>query len=294
MTKTYDKIEELKNKEIKKNNWEVAIGLNKVDGLVPSDYLKELVKKSINGEKNYREVEKELHKYYENRNLTKEEINTKECDIVSTRIAELLEDGSFTFSPIYLKSIHKYLFDGVFEGDIKNYAGTFRDYNITKKEDILNGKTVIYGNYKDLMEYLRYDFGEEENIDYTKLSSEGQVKRISKFTSAIWQVHPFVEGNTRTTAVFIEKYLRTKGYEVNNDLFKENSLFFRNALVISNFSDINLGISPDFKYLHSFFSKLLINKTQELINLEEFKEKVNKKTNTWEDKVNDKGNEWER
>ena len=294
MTKTYDKIEELKNKEIKKNNWEVAIGLNKVDGLVPSDYLKELVKKSINGEKNYREVEKELHKYYENRNLTKEEINTKECDIVSTRIAELLEDGSFTFSPIYLKSIHKYLFDGVFEGDIKNYAGTFRDYNITKKEDILNGKTVIYGNYKDLMEYLRYDFGEEENVDYTKLSPEGQVKRISKFTSAIWQVHPFVEGNTRTTAVFIEKYLRTKGYKVNNDLFKENSLFFRNALVISNFSDINLGISPDFKYLHSFFSKLLINKTQELINLEEFKEKVNKKTNTWEDKVNDKGNEWER
>ena len=294
MTKTYDKIEELKNKEIKKNNWEMAIGLNKVDGLVPSDYLKELVKKSINGEKNYREVEKELHKYYENRNLTKEEINTKECDIVSTRIAELLEDGSFTFSPIYLKSIHKYLFDGVFEGDIKNYAGTFRDYNITKKEDILNGKTVIYGNYKDLMEYLRYDFGEEENIDYTKLSSEGQVKRISKFTSAIWQVHPFVEGNTRTTAVFIEKYLRTKGYKVNNDLFKENSLFFRNALVISNFSDINLGISPDFKYLHSFFSKLLINKTQELINLEEFKEKINKKTNTWEDKVNNKSNEWER
>ena len=294
MTKTYDKIEELKNKEIKKNNWEVAIGLNKVDGLVPSDYLKELVKKSINGEKNYREVEKELHKYYENRNLTKEEINTKECDIVSTRIAELLEDGSFTFSPIYLKSIHKYLFDGVFEGDIKNYAGIFRDYNISKKEDILNGKTVIYGNYKDLMEYLRYDFGEEENVDYTKLSPEGQVKRISKFTSAIWQVHPFVEGNTRTIAVFIEKYLRTKGYEVNNDLFKENSLFFRNALVISNFSDINLGISPDFKYLHSFFSKLLINKTQELINLEEFKEKVNKKTNTWEDKVNDKGNEWER
>ena len=276
MTKTYDKIEELKNKEIKKNNWEVAIGLNKVDGLVPSDYLKELVKKSINGEKNYREVEKELHKYYENRNLTKEEINTKECDIVSTRIAELLEDGSFTFSPIYLKSIHKYLFDGVFEGDIKNYAGTFRDYNITKKEDILNGKTVIYGNYKDLMEYLRYDFGEEENIDYTKLSSEGQVKRISKFTSAIWQVHPFVEGNTRTTAVFIEKYLRTKGYDVNNDLFKENSVFFRNALVISNFSDINLRISPDFKYLHSFSSKLLINHDEKLIDLKSFEEKIKK------------------
>lgn len=294
MLKTYDKIEEEKNKEIKKNNWEVAIGLNKVDGLVPSVYLKELVEKSINGEKTYREIEKELHRYYENRNLTKEETNTRECDIVSTRIAELLEDGSFTFSPIYLKSIHKYLFDGVFEGDIKNYAGIFRDYNISKKEDILNGKTVIYGNYKDLLEYLKYDFNEEENVDYAKLSPEGQVKRISKFTSAIWQVHPFIEGNTRTTALFLIKYLKKLGFKLNEDIFIENSLYFRNTLVISNFSDITLGISPDFKYLHSFFSKLLINKTQELINLEEFKEKINKKINDWENKINNKDKQWER
>ena len=298
MTKTYDKIEELKNKEIKKNNWEVAIGLNKVDGLTPSPYLKELINESINGKSSYKEIEEKLSKYYKNSDLKNIEIKkNRECDIVSTRIAELLEDGSFTFSPIYLKSIHKYLFDGVFEGDIKDYAGIFRDYNISKKEDILNGKTVIYGNHKDLLEYLRYDFGEEENINYTKLSPEKQVERISKFTSAIWQVHPFVEGNTRTTAVFIEKYLRTKGYEVNNDLFKENSLFFRNALVISNFSDITLGISPDFKYLRSFFSKLLLNKTQELIDLKEFKEKINFKenNNSWTKKLdNDKSNDFER
>lgn len=268
MVKTYNKIEEEKNKEIKRNNWETAIGLNKVDGLVPSTYLKELVEKSINGEKTYKEIEKDLYKYYENRDLSeKEERNTKECDIVSTRIAELLEDGSFTFSPIYLKSIHRYLFEGVFEGSIKDYAGVFRDYNITKNEEILNGKSVVYGNYQDLIEYLKYDFEEEKNIDYAKLSSEEQVKRISKFTSAIWQIHPFVEGNTRTTAVFIEKYLRTKGYNVNNDLFKENSLYFRNALVLSNFSDINSKISVDFKYLHSFFTKLLINHNKELINM---------------------------
>lgn len=275
MTKTYDKIEELKNKELKKNNWEIAIGLNKVDGLNPSPYLKQLMNESINGESSYREIESKLSKYYENRDLSDiEERKTRECDIVSTRIAELLEDGSFTFSPIYLKTIHRYLFDGVFEGEIKDYAGTFRDYNISKKEDILSGRTVIYGNYKDLLEYLRYDFGEEENIDYTKLSPEGQVKRISKFTSAIWQVHPFAEGNTRTTAVFIEKYLRTKGYKVNNDLFKENSLFFRNALVVSNFSDITLKISPDFKYLHSFFTKLLINPNENLLDMKSFKEKI--------------------
>lgn len=277
MIKTYDKIEELKNKEIKKENWEVAVGLNKVDGLTPSPYLKELILESVNGESSYKEIEKKLHKYYENRDLTKrEERNTRECDIVSTRIAELLEDGSFTFSPVYLKSIHRYLFDGVFENSIKNYAGVFRDYNISKSEEILNGKSVIYGNYQDLMEYLKYDFEEEKNVDYVKLSPEKQVERISKFTSAIWQVHPFVEGNTRTTAVFIEKYLRTKGYDVNNDLFKENSVFFRNALVISNFSDINLKVSPDFKYLHSFFSKLLVNHNEELVSLKSFEEKIKK------------------
>ena len=208
MTKTYDKIEELENRELKKENWEVAVGLNKVDGLTPSPYLRELILESVSGKSSYKEIEEKLHKYYENRDLTKkEERNTRECDIVSTRIAELLEDGSFIFSPVYLKSIHRYLFDGVFEYSIKNYAGVFRDYNISKEEEILNGKSVIYGNYQDLMEYLKYDFEEEKNTDYTKLSPEKQVERISKFTSAIWQVHPFVEGNTRTTAVFIEKYL---------------------------------------------------------------------------------------
>lgn len=277
MTKTYDKIEELENRELKKENWEVAVGLNKVDGLTPSPYLRELILESVSGKSSYKEIEEKLHKYYENRDLTKkEERNTRECDIVSTRIAELLEDGSFIFSPVYLKSIHRYLFDGVFEYSIKNYAGVFRDYNISKEEEILNGKSVIYGNYQDLMEYLKYDFEEEKNTDYTKLSPEKQVERISKFTSAIWQVHPFAEGNTRTTAVFIEKYLRTKGYDVNNDLFKENSVFFRNALVISNFSDINLRISPDFKYLHSFFSKLLINHDEELISLKFFEKKIKK------------------
>lgn len=277
MTKTYDKIEELKNKDLKKENWEIAIGLNKVDGLTPSPYLKELILESVNGESSYKEIEEKLYKYYENRDLTKrKERNTRECDIVSTRIAELLEDGSFIFSPVYLKSIHRYLFEGVFEDSIKNYAGVFRDYNISKKEDILNGKSVIYGNYQDLMEYLKYEFEEEKNTDYAKLSPEKQVEKISKFTSTIWQVHPFVEGNTRTTAVFIEKYLRTKGYDVNNDLFKENSLFFRNALVVSNFSDVNLKISPDFKYLYSFFSKLLINHNEELIDLKSFEEKIKK------------------
>ncbi|WP_261813036.1 Fic family protein [Paraclostridium bifermentans] len=90
------------------------------------------------------------------------------------------------------------------------------------------------------------------------------MSRLARFTSSIWQVHPFCEGNTRTTAVFIIKYLRSLGYNVNNDLFKKHSLYFRNALVLSNYSDVNRNIRPDFKYLESFFEKLLIDTKIEL------------------------------
>lgn len=210
---SYKKVESNYNKESKRNNWKVAIGLNKVDGLNPSEYLKELIEESVENNIPYKIIENKLNVYYKNRDLSdKIEKETRECDIVSTRIAELLEDGSFTFSPIYLKSIHRYLFKDIFSINLSEYVGNFRDYNITKEEPVLNGDTVTYSNYQDIIEYLNYDFSEEEKINYLKLSEEEKIRRISKFTSSIWQVHPFIEGNTRTTAVFIEKYLRTKGF----------------------------------------------------------------------------------
>ena len=262
---TYDKIENNYSKQEKRNNWETGIGLNKVDGLVPSEYLQELIEEFVEEKSTYKEIENKLNIYYKNRDLSdRNERDTRECDFVTARIAELLQDGTFIFSPVYLKSIHRYLFKDIFYSELKDYAGEFRDYNISKKETILKGETVIYGNYQDLMEYLKYDFDEEKKVDYTKLNEEEQIKRIAKFTSAIWQVHPFVEGNTRTTAVFIEKYLRTKGFNINNDLFKEYSVYFRNALVLSNYSNISLKISADFRYLNSFFRKLLINPKENL------------------------------
>ena len=262
---TYDKIENNYSKQEKRNNWEIGIGLNKVDGLVPSEYLQELIEEFVEEKSTYKEIENKLNIYYKNRDLSdRNERDTRECDFVTARIAELLQDGTFIFSPVYLKSIHRYLFKDIFYSELKDYAGEFRDYNISKKETILKGETVIYGNYQDLMEYLKYDFDEEKKVDYTKLNEEEQIKRIAKFTSAIWQVHPFVEGNTRTTAVFIEKYLRTKGFNINNDLFKEYSVYFRNALVLSNYSNISLKISADFRYLNSFFRKLLINPKENL------------------------------
>lgn len=262
METSYKKI---KNKKFfKKENWEIAIGLNKVDNLYPSNYLKELIEDSISGKKTYIEIENCLNKYYQNKNLTLKEKNEKECDIVSTRIANFLENNSFTFSPVYLKAIHKYLFDGVFPEGKEKYVGEFRDYNISKAEDILNGKSVIYGDSIMLMDLLKYDFDEEKNNSYENLTPQEQIERLSKFTSSIWQVHPFIEGNTRTTALFIEKYLRTIGYNINNDLFKENVTYFRNSLVLSNYSDLNLRINSNFKYLNAFFSKLILNKDLKL------------------------------
>ena len=253
------------NDSIKKQEyWNTGIGLNKVDNLEPSKYLLDLSQKNINGELKYHEVEKLLKLYYETKNH--DDINVqreKECDLVSLRIAQLLEDKSFGFSPITLKNIHKYLFK-----DIYDFAGQYREYNITKNEPILNGDTVKYVDFNNIEEYFAYDFKEEKEFDYSKLNKDELIKHIAKFTSSIWQVHPFGEGNTRTTAVFIEKYLNNMGFNVNNDMFKHNSVYFRNALVRSNYGNIPKGIYPTFEYLTMFFENLLQGKNNKLENKE--------------------------
>ena len=248
---------------MKKNIWEIAIGLNKVDNLKPSSYLRELIDKKLSCD----EMEKEILKYYGFRYLTsKIERDLRECDFISIRTVKLLEDKEFKFSINYLKKIHKSLFSDILK---RNYVGIFRNYNISKNERVLSGNSVIYTDYRELTECLNYDFEEEKKIDYVRLSKEGQVKRISKFTSAIWQVHPFIEGNTRTTAIFLIKYLKKLGFKLNEDIFIENSLYFRNALVLSNYSNRELKISNDFRFLTSFFMKLIVNYDERLLLIKE-------------------------
>ena len=254
----------------KQEYWNTGIGLNKVDNLEPSKYLIDLSKKNINGKLKYSEVENLLKTYYETQNQSDINIQREnECDIVSLRIAQLLEDKSFGFSPVALKNIHKFLFKDIFD-----FAGDYRSYNITKKEEILNGDTVKYVNYQDIESYIEYDFKEEKDFDYSKLNKDGLISHIIKFTSSIWQIHPFGEGNTRTTAVFIEKYLNSMGFNINNDMFKDNSLYFRNALVRSNYGNIPKGIYPTFQYLAMFFENLLKGKEYELKNRELYVKKL--------------------
>ena len=251
-------------------NWEVGIGLNEVDGLTPSSYLIQLTKESIEGKKTFDEIEKDLKNYYSKQDKNSINYSEMECDLVSTRIAKLLEDRAFVFSPIQLKSIHRKLFSELMLDERDNSIGEYRKYNISKKEPVLNGDTVIYGEYTTIDEFLKYDFENESSKNYSEMSLDKQIKSLARFTSAIWQIHPFIEGNTRTVAVFIQKYLLSMGFLVNNDLFRENSMYFRNSLVASNYSNIPKKISPNFTYLEEFFLKLLYSKEIELKEIKIF------------------------
>lgn len=243
---------------IRKEYWSTGIGLNQVDGLQPSEYLLTLAKDNIEGKIETGEVEPLLKSHYAQNAGNSESF---ECDLVATRIVELLDQGSFTFSPQMLKNIHKYLFSEVYD---EKLVGKFREYNITKKESILNGDTVIYGSFHMIKDLYEYDFEQEKNYHYSYPISSEQIRHLSDFVSRIWQVHPFGEGNTRTTAVFIELYLRSMGFDVNNDMFQEHAVYFRGALVRSNYRNVKLGVDVTYEYLNKFFSNLLAGTDYEL------------------------------
>lgn len=253
-------------KSQKAENWGVAIGLQQVDNLTPSKYLIEVAKDNIEGKISIDEAGEQVSQYYKkNPAKTLKEHNEKEADEVSAQIAKLLSTHTFSFSPAELISIHNALFSGIFGDDI---AGKIRTYDITKKEPILNGDTVIYGRADSIMETLDYDFEQEKKFNYKGLSKREKVERLAKFTSGIWQIHPFGEGNTRATAVFIIKYLYTLGFVTNNDLFEQNSKYFRNALVRANYQNLNQDIYYTMEYLNKFFGNLLLGEKNLLDNRE--------------------------
>lgn len=243
--------------------WSTAIGLQQVDGLKTSSYLYETAKRNIEGELSFDDAKNLIDSYYESRTsrTDDEDERTEEADKVSTRIAQILSEPSFNFSPSHLIAIHKRLFEGIFK-----FAGKIRDYDITKKEWVLNGDTVMYGAAFELKAALDYDFDIERNFKYSGLSNDEIVKHITFFVSRLWQIHAFGEGNTRTTAVFTIKYLRSLGYKVDNDIFAENSWYFRNALVRANYKNLKNGIEEKPIYLELFFRNLILGENNELKN----------------------------
>ncbi len=241
-------------------NWKTAIGLQQVDGLTPSKYLVETANANIEGKITIDEAERFITDYYENKpDGTGAETRTEEADKVSVRIAHILSNKTFKLSPAQLISIHKRLFDGVY-----NFAGQIRDYNISKKEWVLKGESVYYGDYGDIRVFLEHDFDKEKAFDYGKLAPRTAVEHIAKFIADVWQIHAFGEGNTRTVAVFAIKYLRTFGYAVTNDTFERHSFYFRNALVRANYNSHQEGIRATPVYLNRFFGNLLFGEQNTL------------------------------
>ncbi len=240
--------------------WKTAIGLQQVDGLEPSEYLIKTAQSSINGDISFLEVRELINSYYESR-PQRTDHRTEEADKVSVRLAEILAEKAFTFSLEQYLSIHKRLFEGLFR-----QAGRIRDYNITKEEWVLDGDTVTYGDARELRAMLNYDLKMEREFSYEGLTSDQRIRHIARFIANLWQIHAFGEGNTRTTAVFLIKYLGTLGYEVENDLFAEHSRYFRNALVRANYTNVQKNIFETTEYLELFLRNFLLNEHNELRN----------------------------
>ena len=245
---------------IKQSQWDMAIGLQEVDNLKPSKYLGELLQENVIGKKTIYEVEHELRQYY----IEKEKngdvnYNELECDLVSTRMVELLQEDSFELTIDYFKYVYKYLFQDVYE-----FAGEFRKVNFLKHERVLNNDSVAYGDCKTLEQSLDYDISLEKKKDYKDMNIVDVIDNITDFSSRIWQIHPFREGNTRTTALFIEKYLVSLGYDVDNTVFKEKSVYYRNALVRGNYFNNYLNIKQDNSFLIKFYESLLLGKNNNL------------------------------
>ena len=243
--------------------WGTAIGLQKVDGLTTSEQLRDTARRNIEGEISIDEAEKIMRSYY----ITKEkhdnevDVDEKEGDLASLNIGRLLQEPTFTFSRAGLQAIHKRIFNGVFK-----WAGQLRDYEISKKEWVLRGDSVTYGFSFELEQAIDYDLQQEKEFSYSGLSIADTIEHLAKFIAGLWQIHPFGEGNTRTSAVFLIKYLRQIGFSAENDMFEKYSWYFRNALVRANYRNVKKGIEPDSSFLVAFIRNLLLGENNPLHN----------------------------
>lgn len=247
---------------ISAEQWKTAIGLQAVDGMTPSQYLIDVARRNIEGDITMDEVQDLLHSYYASAaNRDKIEENDEEADKTSANIKRILSTNTLAFNTNGYIATHRRIFEGVFK-----HAGQLRKYDISKKEWVLNGETVNYLNWEDLRRALDYDIQQEKDFSYKGLSDDEKIKHLCRFTSGLWQIHPFCEGNTRTTAVFLIQYMRSIGYKVTNDMFAEHSWYFRNALVRANYKNSALGIDYDQVFLERFLRNMLLGEQWVLKN----------------------------
>ena len=266
MAKTIDFDEYIRqgepDKREKASIWQTAIGLQAVDGLKTSDYLKETARKHIEGDIDIDQARELIKTYYLSKTVREPDDDEKqEADKVSANITKILSTKTLDFSTKGYIALHRRIFEGVMK-----HAGELRKYDITKKEWVLENDTVNYLNWEDLRRAIDYDIEQERNFSYRGISKDLLIAHITKFVSGLWQIHAFGEGNTRTTAVFTIQYLRSIGFDVNNDLFARHSWYFRNALVRANYKNAKKGIDYTPMYLERFFRNLLLGDKWDLRN----------------------------
>ena len=266
MAKTIDFDEYIRqgepDKREKASIWQTAIGLQAVDGLKTSDYLKETARKHIEGDIDIDQARELIKTYYLSKTVREPDDDEKqEADKVSANITKILSTKTLDFSTKGYIALHRRIFEGVMK-----HAGELRKYDITKKEWVLENDTVNYLNWEDLRRAIDYDIEQERNFSYRGISKDLLIAHITKFVSGLWQIHAFGEGNTRTTAVFTIQYLRSIGFDVNNDLFARHSWYFRNALVRANYKNARKGIDYTPMYLERFFRNLLLGDKWDLRN----------------------------
>lgn len=242
--------------------WQAAIGLQAVDGLKVSNYLQNTAKRHIEGDITIDEARELVNQYY----ITKtahdaNDDDKEEADRVSSNIVKVLSSSTFDFSTGGYQSVHRRVFEGVMK-----HAGELRTYDITKKEWVLEGDTVLYLNWEDLRRALDYDIEQERTYSYKGKTHDEMISHVTRFVSGLWQIHAFREGNTRTTAVFTIQYLRSLGFDVDNDQFARHSWYFRNALVRANYQNVPKGIEYTPVYLERFFRNLLFGEQWDLRN----------------------------
>ena len=251
----------MENKYSKKYIIETGIGLQDVDKLENSSYFLNETSRYIKGEITLEELDSIVNSYYKNKPNEKE--RSEEADKIAVRIARIISEDSFTFSVGQLLSIHRTLFSDVFQ-----HAGELRGYNFSKKEWVLDGASVTYGDFRELEMTLQYDFEQEKKFQYKTLSVDEIIEHLAIFVANLWQIHAFEEGNTRTTAVFLIKYLRSLGFDVTNDTFAKNAWYFRNSLVRANYNSFSKRIYEDRTFLIKFLRNLLLGEKNKLINKE--------------------------
>ena len=218
--------------EERQQAWDIGAGLQAVDGLAPSVEAYAVVDGYVNGHVSYNQVEKELCARYDcSRALTDAERAQREADVSAARIMQYVNHEDFVFSPGGLLSAHGHFFAGLLPD--RRWVGRWRTQSISKPEPVLGGRSVQYAAAAEIASILDYDFAQERARTVPDDDSR-VIGQVLRFASAVWQVHPFREGNTRATAAYVIAYMRSLGVNLTNEPFMQHSRFFRDALVLDN------------------------------------------------------------